>query len=623
MAKKPVPPMSKIPPFPALSDRAAGTYNSKAYDFASHMVERFNGELVAVAESALQNAAEAEASAGAAASSSRSAAASVEAAVAVAGAPLWVPGSYTAKGRSVIGPSDGHTYRKLTDAATTADPSNDDTNWIDLTAANKNAAESASAAAAAAQARAEAARDAAQLTAGIYRDIQAGLAATATGRYFSVPAADGRDSMVLYRNNSGAAVEVSRYPAAAEVKAIGDRISKKLPDLILNPKEEELLVSIVDEDMRRTWLEARATDGGPSEHSQRHMRRTVGLDDQRFGEGILAAIMDRDGRLTDLTVRDSDGQVPDWVIARWAPRIAKLMGEPGQRRVSIVEAYVPGSDLQPLYPTMTKMAGWGSSSMEGLASEMNAMANGLGVAYFNGGRSAEWSTDSCARMGSIPAVVIVEGGVIPASGAVVVTCVNTTLTNALKPYTGTLNGVYGTMSKSDGVLRFTRAAAGAPVAVVGEYPMIPDKGIDNRASVVLLWLGKNDLGSGIPAGDVIARTDASFDWLAPMVKRCLVIGQFVNGGTPAVSTVRDKIYAVNAQQKARYGDLFIDVHALITSPDVWAAAGVVPTQGDLDEQAIGNKPPSLSTDTGHFNAAGYALVRRAVEAQMKALNWYV
>ncbi|WP_314439368.1 hypothetical protein [Massilia timonae] len=625
MAIKPVPQMTEVPSFPALSDRATGDYNGKAFAFGTHMAEKFNEEVIAVATSVMQNAVEAEGKAATAESAALAAAASMQAAIAVVGAPLWVRGVYTPKGKSVIGPMDGHTYRKLTDATTTEDPAIDKTNWLDLTAANKNEAESASAAASAARAGAEAARDAAQLTAGIYRDISAGLAATVSGRFFSVPAADGKDSMIMYRNNSGAAVEVSRYPAAAEVRAIGERISKKLPDLNLVPPPEDLLVAIVDNDMRRTWLEARAADGGPSEYAQAHVRRAAGLDEEHVHQGILAGVMDSEGRLTDLVVRDSDGQVPDWVIARWAPRIAEMLCEQVQRRISIVESYTPGSDLQPLYPTMTMMAGWGSSSMEGIRSEISDMAASFGVgSYFDGGRGGEWSTDSCARMGSIPAVLKVSGGIIPASGPVAVTCTNTTLTLALLPYTGTINGVRGTlMPAAGGGHTFTRAVPGTAIQMEGEYPMIPDKGMENRASVSLLWLGKNDLSSGVSAAEVIKRTDRSFEWLAPMIKRCLVIGQFVNGGTPANSAVRQNIYAVNAQQKARYGQLFIDVHELVTSSSVWEAAGITPTQADLSEQAAGNKPPSLSIDPGHLNSAGNMVVRQAIEARMKALKWYV
>jgi len=63
MAITPVPPLTDIPPFPALSDRAAGNYNSKAFEFGTHMAENFNDEILAVASSVMQNAQAAELSA--------------------------------------------------------------------------------------------------------------------------------------------------------------------------------------------------------------------------------------------------------------------------------------------------------------------------------------------------------------------------------------------------------------------------------------------------------------------------------------------------------------------------------------------------------------------------------
>ena len=58
--------LSPIPPFPALSDRAAGTYNSKAYAFGNHMGAVFQPEMAALMPE-LQSAATAAATASAAA----------------------------------------------------------------------------------------------------------------------------------------------------------------------------------------------------------------------------------------------------------------------------------------------------------------------------------------------------------------------------------------------------------------------------------------------------------------------------------------------------------------------------------------------------------------------------
>lgn len=60
----------------------------------------------------------------------------------------------------------------------------------------------------------------ARLTTGIYPDIAAGLAATQSGKYFSVPAGDGTTFLVLYRNVSGEAVESGQYPDARAVASL-------------------------------------------------------------------------------------------------------------------------------------------------------------------------------------------------------------------------------------------------------------------------------------------------------------------------------------------------------------------------------------------------------------------
>ncbi len=61
-----VPSMTPVPTFPALSERAAGTYNASAYAFGNHMSVTFNGELLAVASNVKYNADEAQAKATAA-----------------------------------------------------------------------------------------------------------------------------------------------------------------------------------------------------------------------------------------------------------------------------------------------------------------------------------------------------------------------------------------------------------------------------------------------------------------------------------------------------------------------------------------------------------------------------
>ncbi len=72
----------------------------------------------------------------------------------------------------------------------------------------------------------EAARDAAQLSAGVKKNTAEGISATSPGQYFSVPAGSDAEALILYKNEAGVAVEVTRYPSAAAVTKIGSIIKE-------------------------------------------------------------------------------------------------------------------------------------------------------------------------------------------------------------------------------------------------------------------------------------------------------------------------------------------------------------------------------------------------------------
>ncbi|WP_289328814.1 hypothetical protein [Pseudomonas sp. 'CRE Jenny 4'] len=80
-------------------------------------------------------------------------------------------------------------------------------------------------------AEAEAAADRAEqaaATAGIFTTVAAGLAATTTGKYFSVPSADDGEYTILYLNESGVAQEVKRYPSKKAVDRVRLSSGEKL-----------------------------------------------------------------------------------------------------------------------------------------------------------------------------------------------------------------------------------------------------------------------------------------------------------------------------------------------------------------------------------------------------------
>lgn len=314
---------------------------------------------------------------------------------------------------------------------------------------------------------------------------------------------------------------------------------------------------------------------------------------------------------------------------RWdgTVEIPGLTGAPtpgtGSGAVYTDAPYTYGSDLLPVRTDATHWAIWGSSSSAGIAPHLQFLADSHGVTLTAGGQGSERAEHIAARIGSHPAMLIPADGslTIPASGAVTVTSSSFTPASYLKAYTGTWAGVHGTLSSTATAMTFTRTTAGETVTLTGEAPMIPELGHAARDAVTLLWMGKNNTGTPGSAAHVIGLTDQAHDWLAPLQKRCLVLGHFVDTNQPAASTQRTNVTAINAAHAGRYGDAFLDVSGYLTGSQVWTDTGITPTQTDLDQQALGNKPPSLSVDNLHLNGPGYEAVRDLINDRMTTLGW--
>lgn len=529
--------------------------------------------------------------------------------------------------------------------------------------------------------------------AAIYPSIAKGLEKTTNGGIFSVRSTTDGRYVDAYENVAGTAVYFDSYPNADAVKALED--DPQRPRAVqLATSVEQLLMAIVAQNYTRTALEIRASDGGFSERSMSMTRERLGTlwrsfpgilmamtdangvltdlsvrdtDGQvpdwvikrwatrisplagdalgvKFASfpGVLASLTDSKGMLTDIVVRDTDGQIPDWVIARWAPRLAPLLADQlGLRDPKVAAYFLPdvrgttsdilGSDtyeregeVLPVLTNMQQWAGWGSSTIAQFE-EMTALAAEFGASYYNGGQGSEWSTHGAARLGSIPALLTVDSGSIPAEAgyALPVSCSNVRPASYFRQTDGYLNGVRGTLKATNDGFTFNRTTAGVIVTVSGEVPFIPVDGPLYRAALTFLNLGKNDIQSNQTAESVIKRTDASYKWLSPLVKRVIVMGQFCNTNTPAGSVIATRLASINQHCSQKYGRQFFDLGGYLTSAQIWTDTGVTPTATDLEQQAIGNIPPSLAAGDGaHMLPVARAAVALKLKAIVLALGWY-
>lgn len=300
------------------------------------------------------------------------------------------------------------------------------------------------------------------------------------------------------------------------------------------------------------------------------------------------------------------------------------------------DRYVRGADVLPVLTDTGRVAGWGSSTMELIAPDFAGTFTGLDAAYYNGGKGGEQMQDHLARLGSHPALLTADGGSIPASGPVNVNAPGAQglgLTASILPFTGTLAGIPGTFGLNGDASRhvFTRTTAGAAVPIGAGTPFVPDVGNQYRDAINLLNIGKNNINDGAnpaTAADIVQRTHEAFDWLSPLVRRSLVLNHFINTDLPAADPQYVKTSAVNAGLAARYGPLLLDVYSFVCKgiamfgQTVWQASGIAPTQTDLNQQAAGTKPSSLSRDALHMNDAAEIAVAWLLRQKMLSLGWY-
>lgn len=373
-----------------------------------------------------------------------------------------------------------------------------------------------------------------------------------------------------------------------------------------------VVVAVTGDDLQ-TWLGANKTDGGPSSWAQKVLQHYYGVTAVQDEHSMFSVVSD-DHLRTDLTLDAEQGVLAEFVIQRMAPRIGNYLdlgaGAVGDRMM------VDGQ-LVPAYPDTKNTTIWGSSTPELLAPFLAPLFKGELHAEAKSGERME---QIAARLGSTPALI--NTVTIPTSGSVVVSASNMLTNQYLKPFTGTLAGVAGTLSSTATEMTFTRTGTGTTVNVPAGTPFIPDVGNASRQHVTILDGGKNNV---YDSGDVPAKVNTLFDqafaYLSPAIKRVAVMTMFVDSNQTPGSTSYVNVKAINENRRNTYGDLVYDLEAYLLSPQLWVDAGITPTSTDLTQQANGVKPSSVSMNDGHLNTTGNTAVAKDFDRWKTARGW--
>ncbi len=462
----------------------------------------------------------------------------------------------------------------------------------------------------------------------VFDSTAAGLAAVPANGYFSVPSASSAEYLVLYKKEGGVAVEKSRYPSAVAVQAqktVTDELAQAVAqtqEVLTNRFAVNLAFAVLDALGNQTWLGVNSIDGGPSDWAEHMLRRMLGM----FSEGrtgYLWGICDAKGFMTDACVDDVTGQFPEFVVKRLAPRIAKYLPQSsGDSSWLLNDQYVDDTgDVRRIFAKPLSWSGWGSSTIDEWV-ELGNIAAEFGATYYNGGNGATELHHNLAQMGARPALLFPQGGEIPASGAVVVACSNVSPVAPFKATAGTLSGVSGVLTCSSTEWTFTRSTAGSAVAVSVEAPFIPANGLLHRGDLWLMNQGKNNINNNWPMDLTIELHKMAYNWNSAYNKRVIVMTHLGHTGNQSPSHTA-KCKQLNNFINATYGDHVFNLAGYLCSAEVWADTGITPTAADLQNQAAGCLPGSLSRDNAaHMNAKARTAAANKLKAQLITMGWF-
>ena len=245
-----------------------------------------------------------------------------------------------------------------------------------------------------------------------------------------------------------------------------------------------------------------------------------------------------------------------------------------------------------------------------------------------GGIGSQTADQIAARFGAAPDLTCTLAGNVMTAGANLITSISIQLLSRASDTAGTVRTLRASILGISGVLISTQQAdtSNGALAYTGQgyrYTFTPDAGQtlpgavpantalivdpeDRQDSVLLIWVGRNNVGQAGWQDEVKARIAAIVAAHKPLVPRFLVIGVTNATWEPSGSAAYNQIVALNAELAALYGERFVDVRPAFNA-------------GTADD----TPSPSLAADGLHYNGTtGRAAIAAPVTARITALGWY-
>jgi len=143
----------------------------------------------------------------------------------------------------------------------------------------------------------------------------------------------------------------------------------------------------------------------------------------------------------------------------------------------------------------------------------------------------------------------------------------------------------------------------------------------SKKSINVICIGKNNIvGAGYTAEQVAKYIELMTRYLSTHGNRNFIVcGNFVDMQSSLTS--KETILRLNKILKEKYQEKYFDMQDYLMSEDIWRDLSIRPTPLDLEMQAKGELPPSLSRDQKHLNHKAYGRMAERLKLKLKDLGY--
>ncbi|ADB42366.1 hypothetical protein [Spirosoma linguale] len=285
--------------------------------------------------------------------------------------------------------------------------------------------------------------------------------------------------------------------------------------------------------------------------------------------------------------------------------------------------------IKPLKPVF---AAWGGSSTQGVANTVSYPSHLQQIfperKIENFGLPSQSSLQIAARQGGVPVTLSIDNDKFNGNNSIPVNSISIKLLstqahNLPISITGTVKGVkckllrIATGAFPKQVESYSLTPLTPSEAVIPKYSFfIPDDAINNRDSLQILWLGRNDLPDFVGVADVI---ENCIDYIKKPAQ-FLVIGILNSVFETGNNHIYKSILNLNSILASKYTENYIP--ATPPTNEEMNAIKYSPTNQDKIEIAANTFPASMRISDGyHLNTIGNLIIATRVAAKIKEKGW--